>query len=804
MLKNYFKTALRNLKRNKTYSVINIMGLALGMTCAIFLYLYIQDEMSYDQYHQNIDRIYRVTTQNVKQESSHHLAVTSAKLAGVIKKEAPGVAQVARVFRAGSNNLLEYKEKKFNQLLPYADSSIFQVFTIPLIRGNSQTALMRPHTTVLSEKVAAKIFGNPKSAVGKYVYISGDSTKYEITGVFADIPQNSTFKFDGLRSMSTIHATRENSKHWGWTRYDDQTFVLLKPKVDPSNVQSLLTKIPAKYYQQENNAYHNKTLLHLQPLKDIHLRSTLEGEMGEIGDINYVYIFLAVALFMLLIAGINYMNLATARSVDRAKEVGIRKVVGSHRRQLIGQFLTEASLVSIAALLISLSLVEVLLPWFNQITDKSLGISYLSNPILPLSLLGFAILVGLGSGFYPAFLLSKFNPAMVLKGKFGSSRKGTSLRKGLVVFQFSVSALMMLATFIVYEQLQFIRNKNLGYNKDQVMAISLSSMETMRKLPIIKQELLQNPNVVKVTTGDFRPGLDEGSTMTYQIQRENQPSLSENIRFFEVDYDFFEFLEVPLIMGRNFQKTMKTDEAHGVIVNQSFVKRMRWKNPLGKKLEAGFNKQRVPQYSYKVIGVIKDFHVKSLHKKIEPIAFFLAPEGSYNLMVRIQGNNLGETAAAVQKIYQKYDARPFGGSFVDQTLQKYYKADQKRGSIFLIFAIITILIACLGLFGLVSFMTKQRTKEIGIRKVLGASVANIVFLISRNFIGLVLFASLIAFPLAYVLMKNWLQNFAYQTIISWKVFVLVGFLGLVIALVTVSFQSFNAARINPAKALKDE
>ena len=804
MLKNYFRTALRNLRRNKTYSIINIMGLALGMTCAILLYLYVQDEKSYDHHYSNVDQVYRITTKSQKAESGYHTGFTSAKLAGVVKQEAPGVAHVARLVRRGRSNLVEYKDKKYNQYLPYADAGIFNIFDIPFIRGNAQTALKRPHTTVLSKKVATKIFGNVSLAMGKSIFISGDTASYEITGVFEDIPQNTTFKFEGLRAMNTIQAKREKSKNWGWMRHDDVTFISLKPKAKAIDVQRLITQIPGKYYKKEMDVFGNNVSYYLQPLKDIHLHSKLEGDIAETSDASYVYIFMAVALFMLLIAGINYMNLATARSVDRAKEVGIRKVVGSHRKQLIGQFLVEASLVSILALLISLSLVEILLPWFNQVADKSLGISYLANPALPLSLLGFAVLVGVFSGAYPAFLLSGFHPAMVLKGKFGNSRRGVGLRKGLVVFQFSISALMMLATIVVYDQLQFVRDKNLGYNKDQVMVISLESMETMKKLPVIKQQLLQHPGITKVATGDFKPGIDHGSTMTYRIERESNKPLDETIRQFEVGYDFFDLLEISLLTGRNFKKTMKTDVDHGVIVNEAFVKRMGWATPLGKKLEAGFDDKGTPGYSYKVIGVAKNFHVKSLHEAIEPIAFFLAPKGSYNLMVRMQGAKLAGTVAYVQKTYQKYDSRLFSGSFIDQDLQAQYTADQKRGNIFLAFAVITILIACLGLFGLVSFMTKQRNKEIGIRKVLGASVSSIIFLLSRNFVLLVLLASVIAFPIAYFLMKNWLQNFAYQTPIHWTIFLMVGGLGMLIALLTVSFQAFSAARLNPVKVLKDE
>lgn len=804
MIKNYFKTALRNLGRNKTYSLINVMGLALGMTCAILLYLYIQDETSYDHHHKKLDRIYRISTTNTKSESVYHTGFTTAKLAGVVKKEASGVASVARILRRGRRNLVEYKNKKFTQYLPYADSSLFNIFTIPFVAGNSQTALNRPHTTVFSESVATKIFGSASQAMGKAVYLSGDTVSYEITGVFKDIPQNSTFKFDGLKSLTTIHASREKSRSWGWMRHDDVTFVALKPQAKAEDVQRQLNSIPGKYFKQDMTGFGTKISFGLQPLKDIHLHSRLEGDIGEIGDVSYVYIFMAVALFMLIIAAINYMNLSTARSVDRAKEVGIRKVIGSHRRQLIGQFLVEASMVSITALLISLSLVEILLPWFNQIADKSLGINYLTNPLLPLSLLGFAILVGLISGFYPAFLLSRFRPATVLKGKFGNSRKGTNLRKVLVVFQFGVSAMMMLATFIVYEQLQFVRDKNLGYNKDQMLIIPIGSREAYQKIPVIKQELLRNPAITKVATGDFNPGTQQGSTMTYRIDREDNTTLAETIRQFQVDYDFFKLMEVAFVEGRNFKKTMKTDEDHAVIVNEAFVKRMGWQNPLGKKLEARFDKNGVPQYSYKVVGVTKNFHMKSLHEVIEPAAFFLAPNGSYNLMVRMQGKKLSSTVAYAQRVYQQFDDRPFMASFADQALQQQYSADQKRGSIFLAFAIITIFIACLGLFGLVSFMTKQRNKEIGIRKVLGASVSSIIILISRNFVGLVLLASVLAFPVAYFLMKNWLQNFAYKTAIGWSAFALVAVAALLIAVVTVSYQAFSAARLNPVKVLKDE
>ena len=797
MLKNYLKIAIRNLLRNKTYSLINVLGLAVGLTCAILLFLYIQDELNYDNYHKDAAQVFRLEQKMSKTDKEETSVYFQAGLIPNLKRELPEIKQAARVLYSTSSLRTDKKEKIFSRDIYYADPAIFQILTYKPIVGDLQKALTTPNSIVLTRKLAVQLYNTPKLALGQPLTLN-DSFTLTVTAVIEDVPTNSHLRPKAIVTLSVFaKASPEVFKNFAMF----STYVKLAKNASPS---TLVKKIQTVFKKYNNNPRYKgvEVDFQLSAINDIYLNTPLKKDHGSHGDRKLVYIFIVVALLIVLVACINYMNLATARSIERAKEVGIRKVVGSHRSQLIKQFIIEAVCLSLVALLLSICLVELVLPFFNQLSGKQLTINYISQPLVIPVLLSLAIFIGLLSGSYPALVLSAFKPVLVLKGEFASSRKGVNTRRSLVVFQFSVSIVMVISTWGVYQQMQYVRQKKLGFNQEQLYKVTFYDPKDGKKYSTIKQQLLQFPGITKVTNTSLRMEEWYGDEMssTEDVTLENGSRTKSEINYYLVTPDFFEVMGVPIVTGRNLNTKLASDYTKSIIVNEAFVRKYNWKKPLGKQVGDA-----------RVVGVVKDFHTKSLYQTIQPFAMSLGEKSleKYSLkkyfFVRLHPKNIDQSIAHIEKVWSEYNLKTqFNGRFLDQQFAKAYEADQRRGQIFLIFSLLTIFIAELGLFGLASFSALQRTKEIGIRKVLGASIQQILLLLSRDFVRLVLVSSVIAFPIAYYFMDRWLQNFAYRTPMHWGIFVLAGLATLLIALFTVSFQSWRTARVNPVEVLKDE
>lgn len=797
MWKNYLKITLRNLWRKKLYAIVNILGLATGLICAVLLYLYVQDELSFDHYHQNADNVYRIESDLQIPDKVINIGAVPGLVATELKKKQAGVVQTARINDI-EPKILQIGKQKFHQKgLFYADPSIFKVLTFKSLSGNLHKALEAPYSIVLNQTLATKFFASSKAAVGKTIILD-DDVRYTVKGVIKDVPKNSHFQPRALISISTYKKTNKYFEKWNSSNCI--TYVKLNPQTQPKAVEKTLATI----YSQ-NMVFGKKNTTHrtmyLRPVKDIHLYSKTENDYAITGNIQVVHSFTAIAVLILLIACANYMNLATARSVERAKEVGIRKVVGSHRNQLVLQFLAEAVLLSLLALVVSLSLLEVVLPGFNQLTGKELTMNYRDQPLRIVGLVVITLCTGLVSGSFPAFMLSSFKPSQVLKGKFSHSKRGNKVRKGLVVLQFCISLIMIVGTLAVYRQMQYVKSKNHGFDKEQVLSLNIMEDYALKKFPVLQQKLLQSPGITAVSGASSSIADNSFNESGMLIEQRDGEKQRYSVQHYWVDKDYIAAMGMKLAAGRSFDPTKSSDYKKAMIVNEALVRKAGWRKPIGKKI-------KFRSVERTVIGVIKDFHLESLYKPIAPIALRLTPEDhseTYYAHLKVRPQNMSQTLAYVKQVWQSvYPNYPYNGEFLDQRFALAYQADQKRGKTFLMFSILAIFIACLGIFGLASFTARQRVKEIGIRKVLGASVIQILTMLSGGFVRLVLISSLIAFPLAYYFMNQWLQNFAYRTSIHWSIFALAVLATLFITLLTVSVQSLRTARVNPVDVLKDE
>lgn len=819
MFKNYIKIALRNLLKYKAYSLINISGLAIGMACCILILLFVQDELSYDKYHENADRIYRVTREwfNSDGSSSLHLGHVAPPIAPLLKNDFPDIIHAVRILKGGTP-LISYEDKYFQEnRFFFSDPELFDVFTLPFIKGDPKTALVNPNNVVLTEAMAQKYFGkeDPLGKVINFEIQGMVKTDFKVTGVMKEIPQNSHFHFDFLGSMKALeHAFGDAEfKNWGSNNY--ATYLLLSDGYPYKQLEAQFPAFIDKHYggvirqrtgQPLVQAPSIRNKLHLWKLTDIHLYSHLDSEIEPNGNITYVYIFSSVALFILLIACANFMNLATARSANRAKEVGMRKVVGADRMKLIMQFLSESVFLAIISLALAVILVELLLTWFSNFVGKELYLDFNVNISLLLGLLGIALFVGVVAGSYPAFFLSRFQPAMVLKGTQKSNSYKSNIRTALVVFQFAISIILIISMGVVYNQLEYFRNKNLGLNKEHVVVLPASS-QMIQRYPGFKNRLLQHPNIVAVAGSKRVPSgrlLDSSGARI--IDGEKSEPINFRIANVRVDHDFIETYGIKLAAGRNFSVEFPTDSTEAFILNETAVKKIGWKSPeeaIGKPFGYGGRQG-------KIIGVVKDFHYESLHEPITPIVLLIYPSSFNQISVRIRPDRPEDMAATLEflnTLWQEYRPNfPFTYSFLDQRYAQLYQAEHKLGQIFVTFSLLAVFIGCLGLFGLASFTAEQRTKEIGIRKVLGASVSNVVILLTKEFTKLVLFATLVAWPISYYAMNRWLQDFAYRININGQLdtFILSAMLAFFIALVTVSFQAIKAALTNPVNALRYE
>ncbi|MBS1921293.1 MAG: ABC transporter permease [Bacteroidetes bacterium] len=809
MLKNYFKIAIRNLWKNKGFTFINIAGLAIGLACFIVIALYVKDELSYDRFYPNAERVYRVDADIKFGGNQLNLTVSSDPMGATLKKDYPQVEEYTRVYASEGGKLVRKGNDYINEdKIVYADSTFFNIFPQKIISGETKTALYEPNTVVISETTAKKYFSTTDAA-GKTLEI--DKKPFKVTAVIKDMPHNSHFHFDFIMSMKNVD--------YGWNNYlshNFHTYILLKPGTDyhafEKNFEQVLDKYVLPQAKQmmtgltsmddfrKSGNYLNYSLM---PLTKIHLYSHRFPELEANGNIQYVYIFSAVALFILLIACINFMNLSTARSVNRAKEVGIRKVLGTGKGNLVAQFLSESTLMAFVSMLLALVLTYFTLPVFNKIAAKSMdtGIFWTSSFLPILIMLPF--IVGLLAGLYPAFFLSKFKPISVLKGKINAGFKKSTLRSGLVVFQFFTSIVLIIGTVIVYKQLHFIQTTNLGFSKNQVLMID-GTGALNKNDEAFKNTVLGLPGVESGTMSGFLPVTSSRSDNTYSKDAVMDPKNALSMQSWVVDYDYINTLGMQIIKGRNFSKDFGTDST-AVILNETAAKVLGYDDPIGKKLYQDYQDQNgTRRIVYTIIGIVKDFHFESLRQNIFPLGLKL---GHNNTMMsfKIAATDLKPLISQIQNKWKALaPGMPFSYRFMDDAFDNMYRAEQRVEQVSITFAVLAILIACLGLFGLVTYMAEQRTKEIGVRKVLGASVPNLVTMLSKDFLKLVLIASLIAFPVAWWVMHQWLQDFAYRIRIDWWVFILAGLIALLIALATVSFQAIKAALANPVESLRTE
>ncbi|WP_026628832.1 ABC transporter permease [Dyadobacter alkalitolerans] len=810
MLKNYFKIAWRNLLRNRAFSAINITGLAIGLASCLLISLYVLDELSFDRFHENGDRIVRVVFKGIMQGGEMKEAHVMPPTAAALKADYPEVLEATRLRRGGAPMVLRNQQIYTDDELAFVDSNFLQVFTFPLVEGNIKSALIQPNTIVISTKLAEKYFGK-QDAVGQIITFKDWKTPFKVTGVMEEMPVHSHIQFDMLASMSSL----EDAKSTSWMISEFYTYLLLPEGYDYKQLDAKLPQTVEKYMGPqlktalgltfaEFKKKGNNLGLYLQPLTEIHLHSDFQYDLGTNGDLKYVYIFGAIAVIMLLIACINFMNLSTAGSSKRAREVGVRKVMGSEKIELVAQFLMESILLTGIALVFGGLICLAGLPLLNSLSGKNLGFSLEALPALIPALLFFGLFVGIFAGSYPAFFLSSFKPIAVLKGgnaavKLNSSGKNIGLRSGLVVFQFFVSITLMVGATVVYQQLKFIQNKKLGYEKDQVLVVPAWALG--KNMPVFKDELMRDSRVSNVSLSGFVPA-GPSDNNNYMITPEDNPSqLLKTLRY-EVDYDYLATLGMEMAQGRNFSKAYGLDST-AVILNETAAKALGWQhNAIGKTLSRRNNEGKGS--AYHVIGIVKDFHFKSLHEKISPLVMTLSQDRGW-MIIKTKNKEVSGLLAKMKSQWESFKPdMPFTYSFLDERFNETYKTEQKTGKILAIFAGLTILVACMGLFGLAIFTAEQRTKEIGVRKVLGASVAGIVALLSKDFLQLVVVAIVIALPTSWWLMSRWLEDFEYKIDVSWWALALVSLVSVAVALLTVSFQSVRAALMNPVKSLRSE
>jgi len=815
VFKNHIITSLRNIRKHKGYSLLNVLGLAIGLAACLLLLLYTKDELSYDRFNDKADRTYRLMALMKRQGQDFNISGAGAPVAASLLRDFPEVEEAVR-FRDTDSLRLKYGDLQFREnRVVHADPSFFKVFSVRLVRGDPQTALAEPRTMVLSRATAAKFFGSD-DPVGKILRVD-DREDYQVTGVFEDIPRPSHFHFDLIISLSTLAESRMPI----WMTFNFPTYLVLR---QDASVAELEAKLPAYLNShlgtevktamgttlEEFLAKSETTLTYrLQPLTKIHLFST--GGMNEFepgSDIKYVALFGLVALFILILAAENFVNLATARSAGRAKEVGLRKVLGSFRGSLIRQFLVEAVVLSLAAFALALGTVAIALPFFNRMAGKELGLAALGQPLTAAMALGLTLAIGLLAGAYPAFVLSAFRPSPVLRGRPASGVRGGGLRRTLVVFQFAVSVLLIIGTVVVFRQLRFIQATRLGFNKDQVLILNQADL-LQDRAAVLKEEMLRHPQVLRASLSGYLPVPSSRRTrLPVAAEGDPEPGKANPLNIWTVDHDYLDTLEMKIVLGRNFSRSFPTDEG-AVLVNQAAAKHFGYDAPLGRRLttvdmDEGAEGMKARLTTFTIIGVVEDFHFESLRAAISPLVVRLGDDHG-SLILRIRA---GGVAAVLDDLRTRWrtllPGEPFVFSFLDDRLDDMYKAEFRIGRVFGVFSGLAVFIGCLGLFGLASFTAAKRTKEIGIHRILGATVPTIVRKLVQEYIVLVVLANIIAGPVGYWVMSRWLGGFAYRTGIGWDIFAGTAFLTLAVAVLTVGYHSLKAASASPVSALRYE
>ncbi len=799
MIKNFLKTAVRNILKYKGYTVINISGLAIGIACSILILLYVRNELSYDEFFDKSDRIFRLVDSGTIRGNPLSVAQTPSIWAGSLQNDMPEVEKIVRLKPPDSQWLIKYENRVFYEKgFVYADSSVFDVFNYEFVKGDPETALIGPNKVVITEETAVKYFGDD-DPVGKI--LNGDNTyDFMVTGVIKNVPQNTHFHFDFLASYATLET---NPNMYGglltnWMNHRIYTYILLHKEATQEQFESKLNGFVEKYLSQILQNSGIELNPYLQPLTSIHLHSHLETEMEPGGDMGYIYIFSIIAFFVLMIACINFMNLATARSANRAKEVGLRKVVGALRKQLLWQFLTESVFLTFLALVIALILVQIILPSFNNITAKSLGLADYFSTGNFVSIIGLTLFVGLVSGSYPAVILSGLQPVQTLKGIYKSGSKSSVLRKVLVIVQFTISIILIIGSLIVNGQLDFMRTKDLGFEKNNVIHIPMSDPILRTSYHPYKNRLNQNSFIENVTASSNGPGYGPFGLNVARVEG-SAPDEGMDCRVMTVDFEFFETLNIEFLKGRAFSREFSTDST-ACIINETAARKFGIEDVNTKGFLRG-NNTVVP-----VIGIVKDFHIQSLHNTIEPLQFFLVNEQSFShIFIKYKPENAQTVMEHLSRTWgDTYPNYPYVNSFVDEDFENLHRIVLNMQVLVGYFTAIAIFISCLGLFGLASFMAEQRKKEVGIRKVLGASSPNIVMHLSKEFVLFTVLANIIAWPVGYYMMNKWLENFAYKINIGVQVFLISAVVAFAVALLTVSYQAIRAALANPVKSLRYE
>lgn len=793
MLKNYVLVAIRHLRRQPGYALLNILGLTIGIASALLVVLYLDQETSYDEHQVHSDRIYRISSDISESDNSFRWATTQAPLGKTVKEEFQEVDQYTR-FAASGSTRFEYENQTYQAEDWYlVDSTVFNVFTVDFIQGNKGTALEGPNSVVISNTLAEKVFkgDNP---IGKT--LETERFSYQVTGVYKDIPFTSHIRPDAMASFST---NQQYATSQSWGSFGLYTYVLLNENANPELVEQRLNdEIVSKYVATIFDQFDIEVVYELINIRDIHLYSDFEGEPSALGNIDYVYIFLAVAVFLVLIACINYMNLATARSMRRSLEVGIRKVMGALKSALIRQFIIESVLIALVSMVISLVILAIAIPILNSGLGTSLQFSHLFTSKIGLSLVGILLFTGLVSGSYPAFYLSGFTPIKAIKGGASGKRTGNIwLRRTLVGIQFAVSIFMLIGTLVIYQQMQFVQDADLGFDKNQVVNLTLDGASS-EKWETLRNKMLQNPNILNASTATTIPG--SGFNKTLMPVETNDGVMEDyGVDWLGVDYDYVDVLNIEVVAGRSFSREFPNDTALHVMVNESMVERMNWETPIGKR----FQFHEDSSVFHRVVGVVKDYHHRSLYNPIEAMLFF-PTVNNRQAMIKIGGNieeSLGHMEASWQELFPNL---PFEYQFLDQNFMEDYETDQLRGQLFLGFALMMMIISGLGLVGLASFIAEQRTKEISVRKVLGAEVKGLIILLVKDFLWLVLIGALPAFIISYQIMNNWLNEFQYHTEFNMMIFFLVLAVVGAFVFLTTGFQAYKAATTNPSQNLKYE
>ncbi|WP_299903058.1 ABC transporter permease [uncultured Aquimarina sp.] len=793
MIRNYFKIAWRNLWRRRGFTFINITGLSIGMTASFLMLLYVSFELSYDNFHSKTDNIYRVVADIKTPSDNIEANITAWAVPPNLEKDFPEITSAVRI--NDLNMIVRKDDLKFKETNAIAaDSSFFSVFDFELVQGNPKEVLKKQFSIVLSETTAKKYFGN-QNPVGKSLKITEEGFNSVVTGVMKDFPENSHIQADMILSLTTFTQNLDKELDTRWGSYDAAAYVLVNPN---TNIDQLTSKFPA-FLEKHSGEFMKQSkmfvTLHLEPLKTLYLQSTRGGTGG--GSMTNVYIFSIIAIFILLIASINFINLTTARSVERAKEVGIRKVMGAEKQQLSLQFIGESIITCLIAFCITTVLTMLILPFFNDIAGKVISQGLFSNYSNIFKLFGISLAIGIFAGIYPSIVLSSFKPIQVLKGNFSTGGKGVLLRKSLVIIQFTISIILITGTIIIYNQMEYMRNQELGFNKDQLLILEAESSTSQLAL----KNAISNISGVKFTSlGSSVPGGGNSSAYS-EIENKSGDLQIANLDLYFVDHDYIPQFDLEILAGRAFSKDFASDSTKAMIINEETVKLLGYSDPqnaIGAKFKQWGREGQV-------IGVIKNFHFNSLHDQIGPLTMRMETNRNDLITVKLASNNMKQTIGEIEKLWESFlPEQPFDYYFLDDAFNEQYESEERFGNLFLYFASLAILISCLGLLGLAAYSTLQRKREIGIRKVIGASVSEIVNLLSKDFLKLVMIAFAIASPIAWYVMHNWLQNFAFRIDIQWWMFLLSGGSAILIAIFTVSFHAVKASLSNPVNALRTE